>query len=44
MHLRVGGLFLAGELFVKELFWMVQQQKEQFVRMAAQFQQEGEGW
>ncbi|XP_004597241.2 izumo sperm-egg fusion protein 1 isoform X1 [Ochotona princeps] len=37
---RITDSDVKGELFVKELFWMVQQQKEQFVRMAAQFQQE----
>lgn len=32
-----------GELFVKEMYWMLHLQKDMFARFAAQFQKEGEG-
>lgn len=34
--------FFPGELFVKELFWMLHQEKDTFARHVAQFQKEGE--
>lgn len=35
--------FFPGELFVKELFWMLHLQKDSFARHVAQFQKDGEG-
>jgi hypothetical protein len=34
--------FLPGELFVKEMSWMLHQQKDVFASLAARFQKEGE--
>uniref|UniRef100_A0A5F9C4A8 Izumo sperm-oocyte fusion 1 n=1 Tax=Oryctolagus cuniculus TaxID=9986 RepID=A0A5F9C4A8_RABIT len=37
---RITDSDIKGELFVKELFWMLNQQKEEFIRIAAQFHKE----
>ncbi|XP_051696769.1 izumo sperm-egg fusion protein 1 isoform X1 [Oryctolagus cuniculus] len=37
---RITDSDVKGELFVKELFWMLNQQKEEFIRIAAQFHKE----
>ncbi|XP_021101861.1 izumo sperm-egg fusion protein 1 isoform X2 [Heterocephalus glaber] len=38
---RITDSDVRGELFVKELFWMLHLQKENFVKLAKQFQNEG---